>query len=409
MIKFADMALTIEYFMSLLWGGIDYPGLVYAVDPFTIALIASALGKGVKAYRDIEEGDEMMRKGEEGYDDLTKKLMDIASEERQLDQGFFDLEQAQRNATEFQRQNMEDMAARAEGTLLRNISSRTAPNVAQNISALQRQTNQNLGALASQDLAARASLLQRKQAVDDENFMRKFNMEKFLYGTERERAAASAEAGRLQSDAGLDSMVDIIPQALGTFANLEASGLMGENRTTPDASTDFDFNSLNTPVSQLEMQRMYQFLTPEQLMLMGLPTEDGVEPQRDLESDINFPTTEKGGILKAKAGAAFVTPGEFSHETNPQNVRAEDGKMIFENKKGEDIAEVTGEEIVITDEGKEAGVVVIDPNTAVSMEELVEKEDKEGLFQFFKNFLRKKKQEQEEHEAMKEQMQEENV
>jgi hypothetical protein len=409
MIKFADMALTIEYFMSLLWGGIDYPGLVYAVDPFTIALIASALGKGVKAYRDIEEGDEMMRKGEEGYDDFTKKLMDIASEERKLDQGFYDLEQAQRDATEFQRQNMQDMAARAEGTLLRNVTSRTAPNVAQNISALQRQTTQNLGALAGQDLNARASLLKRQQAVDDENFMRKFNMEKYLYGTERERAAASAEAGRLQSDAGMDSMVDIIPQTLGTFANLEASGLMGENRTTPDPSTNFDFNSLNTPVSELELQRMYQFLTPEQLMLMGLPTEQGVDPQQNPITDPNAQFTEKGGIVKAKAGAAFVTPGEFSHETNPQNVRAEDGKMIFENKKGEDIAEVTGQEIIVKDKGKEEGVVVIDPNTAVSMEELVEKGDKEGLFDFFKNFFMKKKQEQEEHEAMKEQMQEGNV
>ncbi len=408
MIKFADMALTIEYFMSLLWGGIDYPGLVYAVDPFTIALIASALGKGVKAFRDIEEGDEMMRKGEEGYDDFTKKLMDIASEERKLDQGFYDLEQAQRDATEFQRQNMQDMAARAEGTLLRNVTSRTAPNVAQNISALQRQTTQNLGALASQDLNARASLLKRQQAVDDENFMRKFNMEKYLYGTERERAAASAEAGRLQSDAGMDSMVDIIPQALGTFANLEASGLMGGGG---DASTRSEVETPNLGFGT----GTGSIFGSDQNIGFGVDTNvltSGLRKNLDGSIDFNgnpFDSLEKGGVLKAKAGAAFVTPGEFSHETNPQNVRAEDGKMIFENKKGEDIAEVTGEEIVITDEGKEAGVVVIDPNTAVSMEELVEKEDKEGLFQFFRNFLRKKKQEQQEHEAMKEQMQEENV
>ena len=83
--------------------------------------------------------------------------------------------------------------------------------------------------------------------------------------------------------------------------------------------------------------------------------------------------------------------------------------MIFENKKGEDIAEVTGEEIIVKDKGKEEGVVVIDPTTAVSMEELVASGDKEGLFKFFKNFFMKKKEEQEEHEAMKEQMQEENV
>ena len=72
-----------------------------------------------------------------------------------------------------------------------------------------------------------------------------------------------------------------------------------------------------------------------------------------------------------------------SADTNPQNVRAEDGAMVFENKKGEDIAEVTGQEIIVTDKGEEEGVVVIDPNTAVSMEELVAKGDKEGLFKFF--------------------------
>ena len=82
--------------------------------------------------------------------------------------------------------------------------------------------------------------------------------------------------------------------------------------------------------------------------------------------------------------------------------------MIFENKKGEDIAEVTGQEIIVKDKGKEEGVVVIDPNTAVSMEELVERGDKEGLFEFFKNFFMKKKEEQEQHEAMKAEMEQQN-
>lgn len=345
----------------------------------------------------------MMSKGEEGYDDFTKKLMDIASEERKLDQGFYDLEQAQRDATEFQRQNMEDMAARAEGTLLRNVTSRTAPNVGQNISTLQRQTTQNLGALAGQDLAARASLLKSEQAVADENFMRKFNMEKYLYGTERERAAASAEAGRQMADAGMDAMVDIIPQALGTYANLEASGLMGGGggaSTRSEVETPVPGFGTGTPSPFASNQNVgfgvdtdfLSNLTPLQRLQLGLPIQE-----------------KDGGIVKAKSGAAFVTPGEFSHETNPQNVRAEDGKMIFENKKGEDIAEVTGEEVIVTDNGQEEGVVVIDPKTSVSLEELVKKGDEKGLFEFFKNFYMEKKKEQQEHEAMKEQMQGQNV
>ena len=182
--------------------------------------------------------------------------------------------------------------------------------------------------------------------MDDENFQRLFDMESFLYGNELQRAAAAAEGGREQGINAQNLLLDTIPDAFTAYGNLQS-----------------------TPV----------------------------------------PTEEDGGIVKARAGAAFVTPGEFSHDTNPQNVRAEEGSMVFENKKGEDIAEVTGQEIIVTDKGEEEGVVVIDPNTAVSMAELVEKGDKEGLFEFFKNFFMKKKQEQEEHEAMKEQMQGENV
>ena len=384
MIKFADMLPIIYDFIENLVFGFDYPGLSLALDPFTIALIASAVGKGIKGFRDNKEGKDMMAAGEQKYDDYSKKLMDIASEERELDQGFYDLEQATRQATEFQRTNMQDIAKRAEGTLLRNIDPRTAPNVAENIGGLQRGTTQNLAALAGQDLGARATLLGQEQAVADENFARKFGMQKYLFGSERERAAASAEAGRAQSIAGQNSMIDAVPQALGTFANLQASGLTGAGD-----GTGFDFRTLNDPIDPNNTD-IFGF-TPAQRERMGLPPEE-----------------KDGGIVKAKAGMAMKTPGEFSHETNPQNVRAEGGNMVFENKQGEDVAEVTGEEIVLTEKGKEEGVVVIAPEDQVSMQELIEKGDEKGLFEFFKNLYARFKEEGKQHEAMKQQMQQEN-
>ena len=406
MIKFADMLPIICDFIENLLLGFDYPGLALALDPFTIALIASAVGKGVKGFRDRDEGEEMMRSGEQKFDEYSKKLMDIASEERELDQGFFDLEQATRQATELQRKNMQDMARRAEGTLLRNIDPRTAPNVTEAIGGLQRGTTQNLAALAGQDLGARATLLEQQKAVEDENFARKFGMQKYLFGSERDRAAASAEAGRQQAIAGENAMIDAIPQALGTYANLQASGLTGGGGAstrsaveTPNlgfgTGTGSVFGSdqdlgFNVDTSFLQ-NTGFSSLTPMQRLELGLPISE-----------------KDGGIVKAKAGMAMKTPGEFSHETNPQNVRAEDGSMVFENKKGEDVAEVTGDEIVITEKGKEEGVVVIPPKDQVSMQELIDKGDDKGLFDYFKNLLARFKEEAEQHEAMKQQMQQEN-
>ena len=358
--------------------GHDLPYLVKAVvDPFTLAIIAQAVGSGIKGFRDKSEAERIQTKGEEAFDDYSQKLLDIAKREQDVAQGEYDLFETQKAATEAQRKLNEDIARRAEGTLLRDVNLRANPNVAQQIGERGRNVQAANVGLNQQDLAARTRLLDKEQSVEDANFNRLFDMESFLYGTGLQRATASAEAGRQQGIDASNLLIDTIPDALMSFGNLTAGvpGSTGSNGGTDSNNTTINRNA------------------------------DGT-----LDFDGNpYNSKKEGGIVKAKAGAAFVTPGEFSHETNPQNVRAEEGSMIFENKKGEDIAEVTGEEIIVKDKGKEEGVVVIDPTTAVSMEELVASGDKEGLFKFFKNFFMKKKEEQEEHEAMKEQMQEENV
>ena len=359
--------------------GHDLPYLVRAgVDPFTLAIIAQAVGSGIKGFRDKKEAEEIQQKGEEAYDEYSQKLLDIAKQERSVDQGFYDLEQNIRKMNEARRLDIENQANRAEATLLRNVNNpRAAANINEALTNLGRGTDQALLGTRQGDIDAQATTLAQEQRVADENFNRLFDMESFLYGNELQRAAASAEAGRQQGIDASNLLIDTIPDALTAYGNLTEGvpGIAGSNGST---------DSNNTTIGR---------------------NQDGT-----LDFDGNpYNSKKEGGIVKAKAGAAFVTPGEFSHETNPQNVRAEEGKMIFENKKGEDIAEVTGQEIIVKDKGKEEGVVVIDPNTAVSMEELVEKGDKEGLFEFFKNFFMKKKEEQEQHEAMKEQMQEENV
>jgi len=328
--------------------GHDLPHLVTAgIDPFTLAIIAQAVGSGIKGFRDKEEAEEIQQKGEEAYDEYSKKLLDIGKQQRSVDQGVYDLEQNIRKMNEARRQEIENAANRAEATLLRNVNNpRAAANVNEALKNISVGRDQALLGTMQGDINAQAATLAQEQKVADENFQRLFDMESFLYGSELQRATGSAEAARQQRIDAENLLIDTLPDAFTAYGNLQ-----------------------DTPV----------------------------------------PTEEDGGIVKAKSGSAIMTPGEFSHETNPQNVRAEDGKMILENKKGEDVAEFTGGEIVITEDGKEEGMYVVAPTDAVSLKEMTEKGDKEGVFKFWKNLLKRFELEQAEHEAKKEQMREENV
>lgn len=353
MTKFVAMTLDIYDFLQLFLCGLEDVTTFGAGGLAAASIAAQALTNLLGTRGRKKEAKRMMRQGEKQFDEYTQKLLDLGAQEQKVDQGVYDLENTIRGINEAARDRAEDQANRVEASLVRSAGAnpRSAANVTELLTNLGRGTDAAIQETYQSDIAAQANTLAQEQAVDQDNFNRLFDMEKFIYGTGLERAAASAEAGRQQL-----ADVQAVRQSTLPDALLSTSKLM---EAFPDGE-DFKFFS------------------------------------------------EKGGVVKAKAGAAFVTPGEFSHETNPQNVRAEEGKMIFENKRGEDIAEVTGQEIVVKDKGKEEGVVVIDPNTAVSMEELVEKGDKEGLFEFFKNFFMKKKEEQEQHEAMKAEMEQQN-
>ena len=359
MTKFVAMTLDIYDFLQLFFCGLEDVTTFGAGALAAASIAAQALTNLLGTRGRKKEAKRMMRQGEKQFDEYTQKLLDLGAKEQKVDQGVYDLENTIRGINEAARDRAEDQANRVEASLVRaaGANPRSAANVSELLTNLGRGTDAAIQDTYQGDIAAQANTLAQEQAVDQDNFSRLFDMEKFIYGTGMERAASSAEAGRQQ------------------LADVQAV----RQSTIPDAL-----------LSTSKLAEAF----PE-----GLGIGDSLKELFNKET---------GGVVKAKAGAAFVTPGEFSHETNPQNVRAEEGKMIFENKRGEDIAEVTGQEIVVKDKGKEEGVVVIDPNTAVSMEELVERGDKEGLFEFFKNFFMKKKEEQEQHDAMKAEMEQQN-
>ena len=202
--------------------GHDLPYLVKAVDPFTLAIIAQAVGSGIKGFRDKSEAERIQTKGEEAFDDYGQKLLDIAKREQDVAQGEYDLFETQKAATEAQRKLNEDLARRAEGTLLRDVNLRANPNVAQQIGELGRNVQAANVGLNQQDMAARTRLLDKEQSVADANFNRLFDMESFLYGTGLQRATASAEAGRQQGIDASNLLIDTIPDALTSFANLQS-------------------------------------------------------------------------------------------------------------------------------------------------------------------------------------------
>ena len=333
MTKFVAMTLDIYDFLQLFFCGLEDVTAFGAGGLAAASIAAQALTNLLGTRGRKKEAKRMMRQGEKQFDEYTQKLLDLGAQEQKVDQGVYDLENTIKGINEAARDRAQDQANRVEASLVRaaGANPRSAANVTELLTNLGRGTDAAIQDTYQGDIAAQANTLAQEQAVDQDNFNRLFDMEKFIYGTLPDALLSTSK------------LAEAFPEGLGIG----------------DAFKDL-FNR------------------------------------------------ETGGVIKAKAGAAFVTPGEFSHETNPQNVRAEEGKMIFENKKGEDIAEVTGQEIIVKDKGKEEGVVVIDPNTAVSMEALVERGDKEGLFEFFKNFFMKKKEEQEQHEAMKAEMEQQN-
>ena len=155
------------------------------IDPFTLAIIAQAVGGGIKGFRDKKEAEKLQEKGEEAYDEYSKKLLDIGKQQRLVDQGVYDLESNIRKMNEARRQQIDDSANRAEATLLRNVNNpRASANVNESLKSISTGRDQALLGTMQGDIDAQAATLAQEQKVDDENFQRLFDMESFLYGNE---------------------------------------------------------------------------------------------------------------------------------------------------------------------------------------------------------------------------------
>lgn len=368
MIKFVAMPIELYEYLLVLINGFDYPGLQFA-DPATAALIAAAAASAVQAGSNIigarkrkKEGEEMMRLGEAAADEYSKELLELGKRAETVDQGFYDLQANIKAMNEARRKQIQDQANRAEATILRNVSNpRAAANVNEMLFNVGQGTDQALAGVRESDIASDKFLLGQEQAIADRNFNRLFNMESMLLGDQYQRAAQSAEAGRAMKYGAQDMYGQTGADFLNTLGNIAALS--------------------NTPTG---------------------------EPPKTADQ-LGLKMVENGGVVRAKAGAAIMTPGEYSHETNPQDLRADEGKMILDNKEGDAIAEFTGKEIVITDEGENEGLYVVAPKDAVSLKEMTEKGDKEGVFKYWKNLLKRFEEEQAEHESMKKEMEQENV
>jgi len=376
MIKFVAMTLEFYDILQNLIYGVDYDGLQMMPVPLIvpIALAASAGIQAYKGWKDKQDGLDAQKAGEDAakkakldFDKYTRTLRELGQQKRNLQGRAYDIAGTRRTMAEAQEQGLRDQLGRVEAGVLQNLQSTSAGrggNVTALLNELSRQKLEAGAAVAGQKLQADADLFAQEQAVDDANFMREFEMEKFLGAqgqelalSDRERGFAAAEAGRLEAAAGQNAMFDA-----GTQLATSLIGAYGTPTAVPQGSS---------------------LVYPNQIPIPPVPEE-----------------ADGGSIKKAKVGAAIKTPGAFDHATNPLAVFMGEAGMTIEDKRGEEVAEVTGQEIMVEDK---EDTKIFNPEQQVSMQELIDKGDEKGLFKYIKKLLEEFEKDAEAHEEMKEQ------
>lgn len=368
MLKFVAMTLEFYDILQGIISGVDYPGLNYG-GAFLIPL-AIAANAGLQAWSASRRKNEaetaetraanQARESRRQFDEYSEKLRKLASEERILGQEAYDLASTRRNLAETTGQDLKDSLNRIEGAAVRGFGGQTGTRGAGVNELLQNLGQQRLqvgSQIAEDKLAADADLTAQELAMDDANFQRKFDMEQFLLGQQQQLAIGDRDRALAQGETAVQE------QALADQAMFDAFG--------------------NAAAS-----------------LVGAYGPSGASAKTAAELGLTSISEDGGLIPKGKAGMAIKTPGEFSHATNPLAVFQGEQGMTIKDKMGEEVAEFTGEEVVVEDETE---TLVFNPDQQVSMQELIDEGDEKGLFKYIKELLAKFEKDAKAHEEMKEQ------
>lgn len=316
--------------------------------PLGLAIGAAAFQVGGGIYN-IAAGAKQRREGEKLFE---KQLEDLRS-------GKYDLtvSQAQRDVTDLARQYGEQAAMTAER---RGAAAQQAalfglrggdPRLAAMMPAQTRATEDAIQRAQLAGTGAALSAQQRLAGTEQAILTQNEQARRMLEQMQMQRGAAAGEAGRQQQVAGVGQIASL-PADLATLYT--AAG--GVERSTPEAPGSV------TPMQPLGAQTISSGVTPTLQPLMNY---SNLIPQPTLQNPLLDPTDPSYGMGTFDDGG-MITPGEFSHDTNPIDMVAEDGTKV---------GEVTG------------GELILNPDQSNTIEELVEKGDGEALVMYLRDLF----------------------
>jgi hypothetical protein len=420
-------AAMIDFVHDILFG-IDYPGLVKALDPITLGLL---VGQGIQQFGKIREAKQQeeaaqaqMDQGQDLYDKMVSEF-ESGKYDASLSQDIRDTAEQQRILAE---QVADQAAQRGTASIQSALAAsrygdpRSAALIPGQLQRVEAGIQQAELSGLQQKVAADASVASAQQRIDEQNrqLQQSLGAMKLRRGAARmdagELAAQQARAAAAAARTGLYSTIGqglamqfgggggsgkgtdktnsenaLAPRAANIdfgdgpiYASDAISGeLVGRGSIAPMETVDpsggesfMDRVALGEFLGTQEGRTLPQVPLLLQRQRLGLPLTQGLTTLQKLQLGI----FEEGGQYEFanKGGEVHMTEGEFSHKTNK--------KALIDEETGIKEAELTGDEAMVRD-GE--NVLVFNPNQQSTIESLVNKGDAKGLMKKMKALLKK--------------------
>jgi hypothetical protein len=416
----------IDFVHDILFG-IDYPGLVKALDPITLGLLVGQgiqqIGKIREAKQQEEAAQTQMDQGQDLYDKMVSEF-ESGKYDASLSQDVRDTAEQQRILAE---QVADQAAQRGTASIQSALAAsrygdpRSAALIPGQLQSVEAGIQQAELSGLQQKVAADASVADAQQRIDEQNRQ----LQQSLGAMKLRRGAAGMDAGQLAAQqaraagsAAKSALFATIGQGLTTaiagkigdgeddntgnenpfapraanidfgdgpiYASDAISGeLIGRGSIAPMETVDpsggeslMDRIALGEFLGTQEGRTLPQVPLLLQRQRLGLPLTQGLTTLQKLQLGI----FEEGGQYEFanKGGEVHMTEGEFSHKTNK--------KALIDEETGIKEAELTGDEAMVRD-GE--NVLVFNPNQQSTIESLVNKGDAKGLMKKMKALLKK--------------------
>ena len=384
-------AAMIDFVHDILFG-IDYPGLVKALDPVTLGLL---VGQGIQQFGKIREAKQQeeaaqtqMTQGQNLYDKMVSEF-ESGKYDVSLSQDVRDTAEQQRILAEQVTDAATERAVQAQQSALaaaRYGDARSAALIPSQVRQLEAGVQQAEIQGLQQKVASDAALASAQQRIDEQNKQ----LQQSLGAMKLKRGAAGIDAGQLAAQQARAAATAARTGLYSTIGQGLTAGLAGRIGAGGDDNTS-EVNSLlrrleTNPSNTLDATLRAQLSDPlfeneEEDIPLDFNIGDVFQQRARQQGVDTFQGSGKKGMqyeFANKGGEVHMTEGEFSHKTNK--------KALVDEETGVKEAELTGDEAMVRD-GE--NVLVFNPNQQSTIEGLVNKGDSKGLMKKMKALLKK--------------------